>query len=103
MRRFSMLIFAAAVAGVVLTGFGAAPSSAVAPPGGIFRIVFAPPEQLDTMDPARANPQASWSLLDLTCARLMSYPDRAGARAYSLVPEVAAAPPKTSKDGKTYT
>ena len=55
------------------------------------------------MDPARANTQASWSLLDLTCARLMSYPDRAGSRAYGLVPEVAAAPPKTSRDGKTYT
>ena len=55
------------------------------------------------MDPARANTQASWSLLDLTCARLMSYPDRAGSRAYDLAPEVAAAPPKTSRDGKTYT
>ena len=98
-----VLISVAAVAGLVLTGLGAAPSGAEAPQGGIFRVVFAPPEQLDTMDPARANTQASWSLLDLTCARLMSYPDRAGSRAYGLEPEVAAAPPKMSRDGKTYT
>ena len=98
-----VLISVAAVAGLVLTGLGAAPSGAEAPQGGIFRVVFAPPEPLDTMDPARANTQASWSLLDLTCARLMSYPDRAGSRAYGLEPEVAAAPPKMSRDGKTYT
>jgi peptide/nickel transport system substrate-binding protein len=65
--------------------------------------VFAPPEQLDTMDPAIANTQASWSLLDLTCARLMTYPDKPAQQAYRLVPEVAAAPPKISRDGKTYT
>ena len=103
MRRVPTLIFAASIAGLALTSFGAAPSGAEAPRGGIFKIVFAPPEQLDTMDPARANTQASWSLLDLTCARLMSYPDRAGSRAYNLVPEVAVAPPTTSQDGKTYT
>lgn len=98
-----VLVSVAAVAGLMLTGLGAAPSGAEAPQGGIFRVVFAPPEQLDTMDPARANTQASWSLLDLTCARLMSYPDRAGSRAYRLEPEVAAAPPQVSRDGKTYT
>ena len=82
MQRASVLLSASAVSGLLLTGFGAAPSGAAAPQGGIFRIVFAPPEQLDTMDPARANTQASWSLLDLTCARLMTHPDRAGSRAY---------------------
>ena len=55
------------------------------------------------MDPAIANTQASWSLLDLTCARLMAYPDKPGQAAYRLTPEVAAAPPKLSRDGKTYT
>jgi peptide/nickel transport system substrate-binding protein len=81
-----------------------APGAAAPPPsGGVFQVVFAPPEQLDTMDPAIANTQASWSLLDLTCARLMTYPDKPGRQAYHLVPEVAAAPPKVSRDGKTYT
>ncbi len=101
LRPRSALI--SAVAGVVLVGLGATSSGAKAPQGGIFKIVFAPPEQLDTMDPARANTQASWSLLDLTCARLMTYSDRAGPRGFSLVPEVAAAPPRVSRDGKTYT
>ena len=55
------------------------------------------------MDPARANTQAAWSLLDLTCARLMNYPDKPPPAAFRPVPEVAAAPPKVSRDGKTYT
>jgi len=69
----------------------------------MFRIAFAPPEQLDTMDPAIANSQASWLLLDTTCARLMTYPDKPPPRAYRPVPEVAVAPPKISGGGKTYT
>jgi peptide/nickel transport system substrate-binding protein len=97
-------VFAMAAVGAALLGLAAARSDAAKPPsGGIFRIVFAPPEQLDTMDPAIANTQASWSLLDLTCARLMTYPDKRPPQAYRLVPEVAAAPPKVSRDGKTYT
>jgi peptide/nickel transport system substrate-binding protein len=101
-------VFAVAALGAVLLGLASARSdasrnAAQASSGGIFQIVFAPPEQLDTMDPAIANTQASWSLLDLTCARLMTYPDKPGLQAYRLVPEVAAAPPKVSRDGKTYT
>ena len=49
------------------------------------------------MDPAIANTQASWSLLDLTCARLMTYPDKPPPQSYRLIPEVAAAPPKVSR------
>jgi ABC-type transport system substrate-binding protein len=100
--------FALAVPAAVLVGFASGHSDArrpdAAPPtGGTFRVVFAPPEQLDSMDPAIANTQASWSLLDLTCARLMTYPDKPGHAAYKLAPEVAAAPPEVSRDGKTYT
>lgn len=105
-RRFVPLAVAAAAACVL--GLAAARSDARGPDakppqGGTFRVVFAPPEQLDTMDPAIANTQASWSLLDLTCARLMTYPDKPAPQAYRLVPEVAAAPPKISRDGRTYT
>jgi ABC-type oligopeptide transport system substrate-binding subunit len=97
----------AAIAALLL-GFASARSSATGPSatpprGGIFNIVFAPPEQLDTMDPAIANTQASWSLLDLTCARLMTYPDKPNPQSFHLVPEVATAPPKVSRGGKTYT
>jgi len=93
----------AAFLGLAFARSGASGPGAESPRGGIFQVVFAPPEQLDTMDPAIANTQASWSLLDLTCARLMTYPDKPAPKAYQLVPEVAAAPPKVSRDGKTYT
>jgi peptide/nickel transport system substrate-binding protein len=99
--------FLAVALGAALIGLASGRSDArrpeATPKGGTFRIVFAPPEQLDSMDPAIANTQSSWSLLDLTCARLMTYPDKPGQAAYSLAPEVAAAPPKMSADGKTYT
>jgi peptide/nickel transport system substrate-binding protein len=105
-RRVAFL--AVAVLGALLIGLASGRSDAsrpdaTPPKGGTFRVVFAPPEQLDNMDPAIANTQASWSLLDLTCARLMTYPDKPGRGAYGLAPEVAAAPPKVSRNGKTYT
>jgi peptide/nickel transport system substrate-binding protein len=101
-----MSLAAAALAAAVLVLAGASVASAPSatpPRGGIFRVVYAPPEPLDTMDPAMANTQASWALLDLTCARLMTYPDKPPPAAFQLVPEVAAAPPTVSRDGKTYT
>jgi ABC-type oligopeptide transport system substrate-binding subunit len=94
---------AAALLGLASAHSGSSGPSATPPRGGILKVVFAPPEQLDTMDPAIANTQASWSLLDLTCARLMTYPDKPTPQAFRLVPEVAAVPPKVSRDGKTYT
>jgi ABC-type transport system substrate-binding protein len=100
---FAVAAFGAAFLGLVSARSDASGPSAKPPKGGIFQIVFAPPEKLDTMDPAIANTQASWSLLDLTCARLMTYPDKPAPQAYRPVPEVAAAPPKVSRDGKTYT
>jgi ABC-type oligopeptide transport system substrate-binding subunit len=108
MLRGRTAVVAIAALGAALLGLASARSDASGsgtkpPSGGIFRVVFAPPEQLDTMDPALANTQASWSLLDLTCARLMTYPDKPAPQAFRLVPEVAAAPPKVSRDGKTYT
>jgi peptide/nickel transport system substrate-binding protein len=108
MPKLRIGFLAVAALGAVLVGFASGRSDArrpdaTPPTGGTFRVVFAPPEQLDSMDPAIANTQASWSLLDLTCARLMTYPDKPGQAAYSLAPEVAAAPPKVSRDGKTYT
>ena len=108
MLKRSVAVLALAVPGAVLVGFASGHSDARRPDatpatGGTFRVVFAPPEQLDSMDPAIANTQASWSLLDLTCARLMTYPDKSGLGAYKLAPEVAAAPPEVSRDGKTYT
>jgi peptide/nickel transport system substrate-binding protein len=106
-KRWTAFAAGAALGGMLL-GLASAQSEASGPAakpprGGIFRVVFAPPEPLDTMDPAMANTQASWSLLDLTCARLMTYPDKPGPAGYRLVPEVAAAPPRISRDRKRYT
>jgi ABC-type oligopeptide transport system substrate-binding subunit len=102
-NAFAVAAFGAAFLGLVSARSDASGPRADPPKGGIFQIVFAPPEKLDTMDPAIANTQASWSLLDLTCARLMTYADKPAPQAFRLVPEVAAAAPKVSRDGKTYT
>lgn len=99
----AVVALCAALLGFAGARLGASGVGAESPTGGIFQIVFAPPEQLDNMDPALANTQASWSLLDLTCARLMTYPDAPPPRAYRVVPEVAVAPPQISPNGKTYT
>ena len=54
------------------------------------------------MDPALAY-SPPWCLLDTTCARLMTYPDKPPPAGLRLVPEVAASFPKISQNGKTYT
>jgi len=99
----ALLAVGAGLLGLASTRSDAAQPAAKAPKGGTFRVIFAPPEQLDTMDPAIANTQASWALLDATCARLMTYPDKPAPAAFRPVPEVAARAPGVSRDGKTYT
>ncbi len=69
--------------------------------GGTLRIVSG--SDVDYMDPALAYESLSWQLLSATCAKLLNYPDRAGAAGSQLVPEVAQALPTRSPDGKTYT
>jgi peptide/nickel transport system substrate-binding protein len=71
--------------------------------GGTFRIVFGAPEQLDHIDPALANTQAAWALLDTACVRLMTYPDKPPPAAFRIVAEVATSYPKVSRDNKTFT
>jgi peptide/nickel transport system substrate-binding protein len=106
LKRPPILVVAALTAALLSVASARSDESgrrAEAPRGGIFQVAYAPPEGLDTMDPAMANTQASWALLDLTCARLMTYPDKPPPAGFRLVPEVAAAPPKVSSDGRTYT
>jgi YVTN family beta-propeller protein len=69
--------------------------------GGTLRIVSG--LDIDSMDPALAAVTASWQMLYAACAKLLDYPDRAGAAGAQLVPEVAQALPIRSPDGKTYT
>jgi ABC-type oligopeptide transport system substrate-binding subunit len=77
-------------------------SSARGLEGGILRIAFSPAAGLDSVDPALSFTQPGWSLLDTTCARLFTYPDKPPPAAYRLQPEVVAGW-KVSKDFKTYT
>ena len=71
--------------------------------GGIFRISLNAISGIDSMDPALASSPPGWALLDTTCARLLSYPDKPVPEAFHLQPEVAADFPTVSRDGKTYT
>jgi peptide/nickel transport system substrate-binding protein len=58
---------------------------------------------VDYLDPALAYVPPSTRLLYATCAMLLNYPDKAGAAAFQLVPEVAQSLPTRSADGKAYT
>jgi peptide/nickel transport system substrate-binding protein len=69
-------------------------------PGGVFRISL---QGLDYIDPALSYNTTAWSLIDTTCARLMTYPDKRPPEGYRLVPEVAIRAPSVSRDGKTWT
>ncbi len=71
--------------------------------GGIVRISLHAAAGIDYMDPALASSPPGWALLDTTCARLMSYPDKAAPAGFRLQPEVAAEFPAVSRDGRTYT
>ena len=66
------------------------------------RIAFSPVSGLDYVDPALSFTQPGWSLLDATCARLMTYPDKPPPAGFRLQPEVAAGY-RVSNDLKTYT
>ena len=74
-----------------------------APPkaGGTLRVVAQ--GDVDFMDPALADSIISWPLEYATCAKLLNYPDKPPPAGSYLVPEVAAALPARSSDGKTYT
>jgi hypothetical protein len=58
---------------------------------------------LDSLDPALAYAAQSSVLLDTTCARLLVSSGHATPDGSGLVPEVAAGPPRRSRDGRTYT
>ena len=58
---------------------------------------------LDSLDPAVANTLPSWTIMYATCAGLFNYPDRPGPAGSQPEPEVAAALPVRSADGRTYT
>jgi peptide/nickel transport system substrate-binding protein len=99
-RRRQILGTVVGAVALLTAGAGSAGTRATVREGGIVKLAFL---QLDYMDPAFAYSPASWALLDTTCARLMTYPDKSPPEGLRLVPEVAAALPKISRNGKTYT
>ncbi len=58
---------------------------------------------VDSVDPALAYFPLSWMLEYATCAELYNYPDKRAPQGTIVLPELATAFPKVSKDGKTQT
>jgi peptide/nickel transport system substrate-binding protein len=82
---------------------GAPRSTAPVREGGIFKVVFHAASGLDYIDPALASSAPGWAVLDTTCARLLTYPDKPAPAAFRLEPEVALRMPTVSRDRRTYT
>lgn len=95
-----MALGAGLLAAAVAEGGGAVASIRT---GGTFRISIVEDNPQLHLDPALSYEPAGWALLDLTCARLMNYPDKRPPEGFRLVPEVAARYPRISRDGRTYT
>jgi ABC-type oligopeptide transport system substrate-binding subunit len=108
-QRLQVLVVVLALGcGLYLVGADSAapgPASAARPTaeGGIFRISLNAISGIDYMDPALASSPPGWALLDTTCARLLSYPDKPPPEGFRLRPEVAVGFPRVSSDGLTYT
>ena len=58
---------------------------------------------IEFIDPALNYDLLGWRLETMTCARLLSYPDKSGAAGARLIPEVARSMPRVSRNGRTYT
>lgn len=91
---------------VLTVGCGLLAASALAsppqtPPAGTFRVSWS--VDIDYVDPALAYYVPSWALEYATGAMLFTYPDAPAPRGSRVVPEVAAAFPTISRDGRTYT
>jgi len=78
------------------------PAAGVQKKGGTMNLNFGGSD-VDFSDPALAYGVQSWQIEYVTCAMLLSYPDKPAPQGSKLIPEVAAALPTVSKDGKTYT
>lgn len=68
---------------------------------GTLRVVL--PYDFGPLDPALTDDPGSSMVLYATCAKLLNYPDRAGAGGSVVVPEVAQSLPRRSAGGRTYT
>jgi ABC-type transport system substrate-binding protein len=94
-------------AGLVVVPMGTAPTTGeilARVTGNVGRFIW-PSSIADPPDPAvadiRSNPWMA-QVERATCAMLLNYPDQAGASGSQLQPELAAAMPEVSADGRTY-
>lgn len=101
-RRRHPLLLTLASCGCALALSVQAGSSARSQDGGVFRISLSPAAGLDFIDPALSFTAPGWAVLDTTCARLMSYPDKPPPEGFQLQRE-AAASYSVSNDFRTYT
>jgi serine/threonine-protein kinase len=101
-RLDAIPVSVAAGRGLLWTATLPLPPPARAPgKGGELRIAMQ--DQALSIDPAALVSPDLAQLRYTTCARLMTYPDAAGAAGRRLVPEVASVPPSVSPDRRTYT
>ena len=103
-RRVRVAVLLAIAVGLLaaaLAQSSPATTSAKIRKGGTFRVSLTGRE-FDHIDPALAYTPGSWALLDVACARLMTYPDKPPPAGFRVVPEVAAGPPRVSGDRRVY-
>jgi serine/threonine protein kinase/ABC-type transport system substrate-binding protein len=87
--------------GVVWTG-GAAPPAALPPIHGLELRISTPTDTAVDIDPMGGKLSVQ-QFMYATCANLLNYQDSAGPEGTELRPEIAAAMPALSADGRTYT
>jgi len=102
-RRVAGPLAAAILCSVVGWSVGAALAGQTrgSPSGGVLRINISKSD-VTSLDPALDYEVYGWTILSLTCAKLVNYPDRPAPVGSTLVPEVAASLPRVSADGRTY-
>jgi peptide/nickel transport system substrate-binding protein len=96
------LLVAAGFASPAKSSTNGASSFAGAKKGGTLRLNMSSSD-VDYIDPALAYYQLSWDILYITCRPLLNYPDKPAPAGSRLFPDGAAAFPKVSNHGKTYT
>ena len=90
-----------AIAGAALLAAAAAGGSEATGPR-VLRLNISD-TNIEYIDPALNYDFLGWRLETMTCARLLSYPDKSGAAGQRLIPEVARGFPRVSNNGLTYT
>ena len=98
----AVLLVAAAVAGTTSTQQAASQSGSTVSRGGTLRLNISASDY-EYLDPALSYDANGWATIYAVNTQLLNYPDKPGAEAARLVPEVAVAIPRPTGGGKIYT